>query len=412
MPDSSRQPDDQPSGSDLSRASPPEGSEWALLVPLFVHAFAAQMLLSMVRVTTSYRAVELGLSEAWLGVIASVYALLPIFMAVSVGRFIDRGNDALSTWIGSGIVAAGCFGLWLLNGTTLGLMASTALLGTGQLFLMVSYQILCVRGSSETTRETVFGNYMVANAFGQGLGPLVVGWLGGSAKIPPTGLLFAIALGISLAMFALAFSIRPSPGTRELKARAELTPVLSVLRVPGLPTVMIASVIIVAAQDLIVIYLPLLGAERGIDVAHVGMLLMARSAAAVVSRVLYARIMRVTGRVLLTVSTMMVGAVSYLVMALPVPLWGLYLAVIVSGFALGLAATLSISNVVDLAPVEARGIAVSMRISGNRIGQVTMPLMGGIVAAAAGAGSIFIIIALFLAASGTSVQIVRGNARR
>ena len=103
---------------------------------------------------------------------------------------------------------------------------------------------------------------------------------------------------------------------------------------------------------------------------------------------------------------------SYLVIALPVPLWGLYVAVIVSGFALGLAATLSISNVVDLAPVDARGIAVSMRISGNRIGQVTMPLMGGLVAAAAGAASIFVIIALFLAGSGTSVQIVRGNARR
>jgi hypothetical protein len=122
--------------------------------------------------------------------------------------------------------------------------------------------------------------------------------------------------------------------------------------------------------------------------------------------------MRVVGRVPLTVSTMIVAAVSYLFIALPVPLWGLYLAISVSGFALGLAATLSISNVVDLAPAHAQGIAVSMRISGNRIGQVTMPLMGGIVAAAAGAASIFVIIALFLAASGTSVQIVRGNARR
>jgi predicted MFS family arabinose efflux permease len=412
MADSPRHPGDEPHSAGFGRVVPPEGSDWALLVPLFVHALAAQMLLSMVRVTTTYRAVELGLSEAWLGVIASVYALLPIFLAVSAGRFIDRGNDAISAWIGSGVVALACVGLWLLNGTTLGLMASTALLGTGQLYLMVSYQILCVRGSSVATRETVFGNYMVANAFGQGLGPLVVGWLGGSAKIPPTGLLFAISLATSIAMVALAFMIRPSPGPRVQKARAELTPVLSILRVPGLPTVMIASIIIVAAQDLIVIYLPLLGAERGIDVAHVGMLLMARSGSAVVSRIFYARIMRVVGRVPLTVSTMIVAAVSYLVIALPVPLWGLYLAISVSGFALGLAATLSISNVVDLAPAHAQGIAVSMRISGNRIGQVTMPLMAGIVAAAAGAASIFVIIALFLAASGTSVQIVRGNARR
>ena len=46
-------------------------------------AFHEQTVVSILRVTTSYRAVELGLSVVWLGVITAVYAILPIIFAVS-----------------------------------------------------------------------------------------------------------------------------------------------------------------------------------------------------------------------------------------------------------------------------------------------------------------------------------------
>jgi MFS family permease len=164
---------------------------------------------------------------------------------------------------------------------------------------------------------------------------------------------------------------------------------------------------VVTAQDLIVIYLPLLGAERGIDVATVGLLLMLRSACAVIARVFYAPIIRAVGRVPLTVLTMTGSSLAYIVLALPVPLYMLYPAMIVIGVGLGIAATLSISNVVDIVPAEARGVALSLRITGNRAGQMLMPIAAGAVAAASGAAGIFYVVAFTLAASGASVHIVR-----
>ena len=49
------------------------------------------------------------------------------------------------------------------------------------------------------------------------------------------------------------------------------------MRIPGLIGVVLAGVILVSASDIIVIYVPLLGAERNIDVHDVGLLLTVRA---------------------------------------------------------------------------------------------------------------------------------------
>src|SRR5580658_4593992 len=163
---------------------------YRLLVPLLVNAAAVQAVMAIARITTSYRVVELALPIVWLGIISAVYAILPAFMAIWLGRFIDRGHDALATWIGSALMVAACAGLWASGTSTASLLLSNALLGVGQLFTVISQQMLCVRCSRLRSRESVFGNYMVAGAVGQGLGPLIVGWAGGNATVPPTQFLF------------------------------------------------------------------------------------------------------------------------------------------------------------------------------------------------------------------------------
>ena len=59
------------------------------------------VVIGVVRVATSYRSIELELNVAWLGVIAAAFAILPIFVALKLGQFIDRGYDAHSAWMGA-----------------------------------------------------------------------------------------------------------------------------------------------------------------------------------------------------------------------------------------------------------------------------------------------------------------------
>src|SRR5258708_27641319 len=66
--------------------------------------------------------------------------------------------------------------------------------------------------------------------------------------------------------------------------------------------------------------------------------------------------------------------------------------------------TTTMSGIVDLAPPAARGTALSLRITGNRVGQVLVPFLASLIAVAAGTAGILLVIAFTLAASGTAVR--------
>ena len=377
-----------------------------LLIPLLLTSVTIQAVTAIVRVTTTYRAIELHLPVVWVGVISAVFAILPIFLAVWVGRFMDRGNDAQAAWIGSGLLVAACAGFWLFANSIAALLLLTALFGIAHLFLMASQQMLCIRCSGSRGRDLVFGNYLVASAIGQGLGPYIVAWSSGSAMLPPTGTLFGIALAIAAISLLTAGAIRPAPKTSGHDRSAGI-PFSALLRQRGLMAVLIASVITITSQDLLTIYLPLLGADKGINAGDVGVLLTVRSALALISRMGYSRVIQLVPRGLLTLTSMFGAGIGFACLALPIPLSAMYVAMAVMGFSLGIATTLSLTNVVELASSEVMGTVMSLRITGNRIGQVAVPFAASLIAAATGVGGIFVIIALSLAISGASVHFGR-----
>jgi MFS family permease len=371
---------------------------YRLLAPLLVSTTLVQLMTALIRITTSYRAVELKLSIVWLGLIASAFAIVPILLAVRVGRFIDRGHDARTAWIGSTLFMTACGGFALWSSAE-GLLLFSALMGSGHLMLMASQQMLCVRAAGPRSMEQVFGNYMVAGAIGQGLGPYLVGWIGGGATVPPTQLLFIIGFCLAVASLAIVLTLRPARDRQQKATGGEVIPVGALLRVPGLAVVVLAGVIMVSASDIILIYVPLLGAERHIDVKDIGLLLTVRAAASMVARLFYARMVGLMGRWPLMVISCLVCAATYAAFAVPLPLWAMHVVIAVMGLSFGLATTLSITIVVDMTAPAARGTANSLRIMGNRIGQFLLPFGAGVVAAAAGLSGLFILIAAAIAAS-------------
>ena len=377
--------------------------DYRLLIPFLLHVIFTQTLILIIRITTSYRAIELGLSVLWLGLIATAFAIVPVFTALRMGRWIDRGNDARAIWLGSSLVLAGCFALWAWPRSGAHLLLFSVILGFGHMFCMAGHQMLAVRSGGSRNRETSLGYYMVAASLGQGLGPFVVGWLGGSTAVPPTERLFAIGLLTAGIGSMVALLIRPEQKRAQHQQPAKLVPVRELFRLRGFLPVMLSSVVTITALDLLVIYLPALGTERHIDADHIGFLLTIRSATALVSRALYARLIFAVGRTPLTLASMLGSAMGFLLLAIPLSLPSMYLALGLLGFAMGIASTLTISGVVYLAPAEACGTALTLRMTGNRIGQIVFPAAAGLVAAATGVGSILLAVGIGLAVSGLAV---------
>ena len=158
------------------------------------HGVLVQITTGMVRITTSYRIVELNLDVIWYGIIPATFALFPIFLAVSVGRFIDRNHDAHAAMIGSGMMLAAVVGLRFAD-SPLSIMPFTALFGVGHLFLMAAHQMLCVRAAGEHNRDSVFGNFLMMTGIGQAsmpfLGSLLAASTGASGVLVVTGLALA-----------------------------------------------------------------------------------------------------------------------------------------------------------------------------------------------------------------------------
>jgi MFS family permease len=166
---------------------------------------------------------------------------------------------------------------------------------------------------------------------------------------------------------------------------------------------MASSVVTVTALDLLVIYLPALGTERHIDASNIGLLLTVRSAAALISRMFYARAIYAIGRSPLTLASMLGSAAAFLLLALPLSMTAMYAVLALLGLAMGIASTLTISGVVHLAPAEATGTALTLRMTGNRVGQIVFPALAGLVAAATGVAGILLALGFGLAASGIAV---------
>lgn len=370
--------------------------DWRLLAPLIAHVAFTHIVIAVVRVSTSYRSVELELNVVWLGAISAAFAILPIFVALKVGRFIDRGYDAHAAWIGSTLLLVACICLWLWPISAWHLMIFTILLGTGHMFMMAAQQMLTLRSSSPNKRESAFGYFMVAISIGQGIGPLIIGWVGRGTTVAPTNELFTIGVVAAALCLASALALRPKPRTARHADSGSPTRVLELLRVPGLLPILIASVVTVTASDLLIIYLPLLGADRQIDASHIGFLIFTKSMAALIARAFYARMIYAFGRGPLTLVSSLIAAGAFtllLVPSLPV----MYVAAVAIGLGLGVSSTLTLSGVAEYSPPQARGTAMTLRITGNRIGLVLMPFVAGVVAAGAGVIGIFVLNALTLA---------------
>ncbi|OWJ73026.1 MFS transporter [Haematobacter massiliensis] len=353
-----------------------------ILLPILAAGLLVQATVPLARILTTYSALEAGFGPKVIGLLSAAFAILPVFLTVLLGRFNDRGGARGAAMAGSIGLLIACLALWLLPPSLFGLLAATALLGIAQTLVLASMQLMISRSSSRMHRDAVLGNYMVAVSLGQALGPLFLGVADGrphGAAIP--------VLGAALLVVAMLQLIRVSPSRKRDGDRAEI-PLSEIAATPGLPWLIILGSICVASQDLILAFLPLLGVERGIAPAAIGILLSLRAGAAMVSRICFSRAVRLLGRGRLLLAATLMGGLGLLGISLPLPVWGLAVALALTGFGVGIALTSTVSLTMVIAPPAARGTALSLRLTANRIAQFTIPIIAGVAVGSFGAAGV------------------------
>jgi MFS family permease len=104
------------------------------------------------------------------------------------------------------------------------------------------------------------------------------------------------------------------------------------------------------------------------------------------------------GRLPLTLTSTLLAAAAFVLITVP-SLAVMYAAAVLIGAGLGIAGTLTLSGIVEVAPPEARATAMTIRITGNRLGLVFVPFLAGVLAATTGVAGILVFIGASLAAA-------------
>lgn len=377
------------------------------MVRLLLLVVLLQTSVQLARPVTSYRAIDVGGDAADIGYITAAFAVLPLVAAVPLGRILDR-------WRPGPFIAVAALLLVLAGGMlaqaddVLDLAVGNAILGLGNLCLMVPAQALIARRSPDVSHDRDYGFFAAAVAVGQLVGPAVGGFIlsaGGGGMAASTRTAFFAGLGI--AALALAFCYRldgvpptPPPGLGD-GARRQST--VGLLRIRGVPAGILASLTLIAAADLLIGYLPLIGEQRGFSPGAVGLLLSIRAGTSILSRLLINRLVTRWTRSLLIAVSAAGSAVLLVLVTAPadVVLLGVILAVL--GLLLGLGQPLTMSFIVAVVPNNARGTALALRFTGNRAGQVVIPIGAGAVAAGAGVSAAFWLLSGLLALSAVLV---------
>jgi MFS family permease len=269
---------------------------------------------------------------------------------------------------------------------------------------VVGQQALVANHTLTERYDAAFGHYTFATSLGQALGPGLIVLLGGEGAVPRTGAIFAATVALTVVLVVLSWFVRAGRVEHVATGRDAGGSLKKLVRKRGLLRALAVSSVVLAAVDITLVYLPALGAERGIAAGTVGVLLTVRAAASMTSRLFLGRLVTWMGRRRLLLGSLGLSAGSLALVVVPMPSWLLGVVIALAGLGLGACQPLTMSWLAETTPPGLRGTAMSLRLTGNRFGQVVVPTVAGMLAVGTGAAGVLGVTALGVAAVGFAAR--------
>lgn len=372
---------------------------WALLINVAL----AQASIYVMRPMITYRALENGASGYQIGLIASIYALVPLVIAVQMGRWVGRIGEIPLLLAGCiSFIALGISFAFLNN--IFAIAAATALAGVAHLSNVAASQAMVASRSPHELQDQNFGYFSFSTSMGHTFGPMLGGIIAGSSGVLPRSSTSAFVFASILALLAIVpfFLFK---GLNEVRSKEERDAAGSikardVIKRPGIKPAIWTSLAVASTNDVLVVILPLVGTELGISPVVIGAILSIRSAAAMISRFSLGRLTKRFGSATVMNFSIFVSAIFLFASAYASTAITLGVVMAVIGFLLGIGQPLTMSIVSKKTPIEERAMAISIRLFGNRLGQFLVPLGAGALAAPFGGGAVFVGLAALIASAG------------
>jgi predicted MFS family arabinose efflux permease len=339
------------------------------------------------KMVVSLSALALGATPFQVGLIAAVFAVFPLILAVYAGKVSDRVGVARPIFMGSVIMALG-MSVPVFVGGIAGLLLCATLIGLGHIFFHVSIHNLIGSYGNREARTRNFATFSLGASISAFVGPSLSGFsidawgfhaafmiIGAIALIPAT----IIAIYPRLVPPRTSHSSKENGGSMELLGN------------PGLRRTLLMSGVTLTGIELFTFYFPVYGRSIGLSASAIGMVMSSYAVAAFIVRMGMNGAARRLGEVGVLTASLFVAGVTYLMVPLVSHAPLLALVAFMLGLGLGCAQPLTILLTYNHAPAGRSGEALGLRLTVNKLTQIAVPLVFG------GLGSAFGLIPVFWA---------------
>jgi len=337
---------------------------------------------------------QLGAETATIGLIISLFGLIPLFIAIPTGLAVDRLGPRVVGLVGS-IGLALAHALIALEPSLTSMVVSQLLTGFFHLLLLLAAQTLATNVGGSANRGTTMATFMTIGALGQLVGPALGGLIAdqfGYASAFWLGTILSLMATISFLVVPGTLGHAPHGSSDLLLEPSGFKAIPKLLRNPAVLVAIVSSFSLIFTVGVWEAFFPIYLDDLGYSISAVGLLLSVRAAALVSARFFMNGLTAlVGGRFRLLMASMLVGAVTVGLTPLITTTLLLGVVAVLAGLSSGLVFPLGLIAVADGTSIHERGLAMGLRLTGNRLAHLTNPLLFGYIAQAFTLGTSFFV---------------------
>jgi MFS family permease len=353
------------------------------------------------RMIGSLYALANGASTFTVGVLMSLFALVPMLTAVRAGRWLDAAGPLKPLAAGAALLAVGAIlpALFSYDVADIApLLVGASLVGTGSM-LVQQTTIKLVGERADPARRAADFSWLAMGASIAGLaGPVTSGLL-----IDHIGHRFAFAAlsVLTVANGVLLYRNRAGlPSHRGPPKPVEARPMFDLLSIVDVRNALIATALISMSWDLQNFMMPVHGTAVGLSAAEIGLVLGSFAVATLTIRLAMPTLSRRFTEWQVLTFTLFMAAFAFVL----IPWFGSFLPLAGCVFLLGLGLGAAQPNVMSLlhgkTPAGRVGEALGLRTTIMNSSHVLLPLVFGAAGSVLGARVVFLLMAAVLLAAG------------
>jgi len=344
------------------------------------------------RITMALAAIDQGATPLSVGILMSLYAVIPMLMAVHAGRLIDRVGAFRPIAISGTVMVLAMIAPFVSHALPV-LFVSAAVVGSAFMLQHIALNHVIGNIGNPADRPVNFSWFALGYSISGFLGPLIAG--------------FAVDLvGYSGAFVLL--SLPPVAGTALLLWRRGVPPaapepkhagkhsVLDLLRDPRLLPVFLFSSLLASGWDMYSFVIPLYGTSIGLSASTIGVVMSSFALATFVVRLFMPSLSRRLSEWTVVCTALAVAGIAYALFPFARHATPLIALSFLLGLGLGCAQPMILAALYSASPPGRQGEVVGMRTTMINASTTVMPLAFGALGTALGMGPILWTMAVAL----------------